>query len=100
MGRDVHFTVAYSFHRDQYVLLSPVCVVNECLPCDAWQRVSGEEGKRRFLPLQEPYGVLSTLLGVKEHRHVQATGTLPPPQPRAQHPGAAKGRTVHPEELT
>lgn len=57
-------------------------VENKCLPSDAWQRVSGEEGKGRFVSLYEPYGVLTTLLGVEEHSHVQAAGTLTPPQPR------------------
>lgn len=73
------------------VFYRPVHVANRSLPCDSWQRVSGEEGKWRFVPLYEPYGVLSTLLGVEEHSHVQTTGTLGPPQPRTEHPGATKG---------
>lgn len=71
-------------HSNQSAFFSRLLirVENKCLPSDAWQRVSGEEGKGRFVSLYEPYGVLTTLLGVEEHSHVQAAGTLTPPQPR------------------
>lgn len=70
------------------------------LPGDVRQRVGGEEGHGRFVSLDEPYGVLTTSLGVEENGHVQAARSRPPSQPGTQHPGAAEVRAVRPEELT
>lgn len=83
-------TLASGFKAVCFVAKHDLLNKNRCLPCDAWQRVGGDEGERRFVSLSEPNGVLAALLGVQEHSHVQAAGTLPPLQPGTQYPGAAE----------